>query len=147
MFARSIVESLNAVRNIFRCVRTVFVDVLLDEFLLQTAEKRFRHGIVPTVAFATHAGFKVAQPTCVFSRVTATRSPSNCTSDSGVKSASGSSSNPATIPIQTRSVAQKQTRHAGGLIADYLDDVNRLKTSCYAAYAWNPLSIRSGVCH
>jgi ABC-type amino acid transport substrate-binding protein len=33
---------------------------------------------------------------CVFSRITATRSPSYCSSDSGVKSASGSSLNPAT---------------------------------------------------
>lgn len=59
MFARSIVEGLNVVKNLFRCERAVFVDVLLDELLLQTAEKRFRHGIVPTVAFATHAGFKM----------------------------------------------------------------------------------------
>ena len=39
VLARSIVEGLNVVRNILRCERAVFVDVLLDEFLLQTAEK------------------------------------------------------------------------------------------------------------
>lgn len=59
VLARSIVEGLNVVRNILRCERAVFVDVLFDEFLLQAAEKRFRHGVVPTVASATHAGFKM----------------------------------------------------------------------------------------
>lgn len=61
VLARSIVEGLNVVRNLLRCERAVFVDVLLDQFLFQATEKRFRHGIVTTVSFATHAGFKVVR--------------------------------------------------------------------------------------
>jgi hypothetical protein len=59
VLARSIVEGLNVVRNIFRRERAIFVDVLLDELFLQTAEKRFRYSIVPAIAFATHARLKM----------------------------------------------------------------------------------------
>lgn len=59
VFARSIVEGLNVVRNVLRCERAVFVDMLLDEFFLQTPEKGFRHGIIPTVTFATPEQVKI----------------------------------------------------------------------------------------
>ena len=59
MSTRSIIEGLNVVRNIFRCQRTIFVDMFFDAFFFQTAEKGFGYRIIPAVAFSAHAGFKV----------------------------------------------------------------------------------------
>ena len=45
MPTRSVVECLNVVRNIFHCQCAILVDVLLDTFFFQTAEKGFRYRV------------------------------------------------------------------------------------------------------
>ena len=41
----SVVEGLNVVRNILRCQCAILVDVFLDAFFFQTAEKGFGYGV------------------------------------------------------------------------------------------------------
>jgi hypothetical protein len=57
--ARSIVEDVDVIRNIFLCKSATFVDVLLDTLLFQTSEEGFGDGVVPAVALAAHARFEM----------------------------------------------------------------------------------------
>ena len=59
MSTASIIKRLDVVEDIFLRDISRLVDALLDSLLLQAAEKGFRHGIIPTVSPATHAGLKV----------------------------------------------------------------------------------------
>src|SRR5262245_13113347 len=53
-----IVERVDVVGDVLgRCI-AIFVNALFDSFLLETAEKGFRDGVIPTVASAAHARFK-----------------------------------------------------------------------------------------
>ena len=52
----SIVERLDVFGDIFGRSVSIVVDVLLDSFLLQTAEEGFRHRVVPAIPSTTHAG-------------------------------------------------------------------------------------------
>ena len=53
----SIVERLDVFGDVFGCSVSIVVNVLLNAFLLQTAEEGFRHCVVPAVPSPTHAGF------------------------------------------------------------------------------------------
>ena len=57
--SRPIVERFDVVGDVLRSGLSVFVNVLLDPFLLETSEERFSNSIVPTVSAATHAGFEM----------------------------------------------------------------------------------------
>src|SRR6185295_10464199 len=57
--ADPIVEAIDVVGYIVQGELSVLVDLLLDAFLLQTAEEGLRDGIVPAVAFPAHARLQV----------------------------------------------------------------------------------------
>ena len=73
--ARSIVEGIKVVCHV--CDRQVptLVDLLLDAFLLQAAEERLGDGVVPAVAFPTHARLEVVGPAEAPPRVAAVLRP------------------------------------------------------------------------
>ena len=55
----AIVECIDAVDDVRQRDVTAWIDSLLDALLLQAAEERLDHGIVPAVALAAHARFEV----------------------------------------------------------------------------------------
>ena len=59
----SIVEDFDVIEDFGAGQIAGLVDALSDPFLLQAAEKRFGHGIVPTVAAPTHARLQVVSGT------------------------------------------------------------------------------------
>lgn len=59
MTARAIVERFDVVADLLGCLISVFVDALRDSFVLETAEERLRHRVIPAVAPAAHAGLQV----------------------------------------------------------------------------------------
>ncbi len=52
----AIIEDLDVLVAIGHRHRSSYVDVLLDPFLLQAAQKRFSHRVVPVITPSTHAG-------------------------------------------------------------------------------------------
>ena len=61
--SRAIVEDVDVVGDVRAGQRAVLVDLLLDPFLLEAAEERFRDGIVPAVALAAHARLQAVRAT------------------------------------------------------------------------------------
>ena len=59
MAVASIVEHLDVIEDIGTRQVAGLVDASLDALLLQAAEKRFRHRVIPAITAATHAGFEV----------------------------------------------------------------------------------------
>jgi len=60
--ARGIVERIDVVSDIGDRHSSSLIDLLLDPFLLQASEERLGDGVVPAIAFATHARFEVIRP-------------------------------------------------------------------------------------
>ncbi len=56
MAACTIVERVDVICDMLRRGLPIFVNELLDAFLLQTAEERLRHRVIPAIASTTHAG-------------------------------------------------------------------------------------------
>ena len=57
--ARSIVEGIDVIRQVSDRQLAVLVDLFLDPFFLQAAEKRLGNGVVPAVAFPAHTRLEV----------------------------------------------------------------------------------------
>jgi hypothetical protein len=57
--SRPIVKGIDIVSQISLGELSILVNLLLDSFLLQTAEKGFRDGIVPAVRLAAHTRLQV----------------------------------------------------------------------------------------
>jgi hypothetical protein len=71
MTTSAIVKHLDVLPYVLRRQVAVLVNVFLDAFLLQAAEERFDHCIVPAVALAPHAGLEVMRPAEAAPRVAA----------------------------------------------------------------------------
>ena len=56
----SVIKHFNVIEHIGPGHIPGFVDPLTNAFLLQAAEKRLGHGIVPTVSPTAHAGLELA---------------------------------------------------------------------------------------
>ena len=56
---RPIVRRFNVVCDVLRPILSVFVNMLLDPFLLKTSEKRFSNSVVPAVSTTAHAGHEM----------------------------------------------------------------------------------------
>lgn len=54
--AYAIVERFDVFCDMFRRGLPIFANVLLDAFLLETAEERLGHSVIPAIASTTHAG-------------------------------------------------------------------------------------------
>lgn len=57
--SRTIVELFDVFGDVLRSRLSIFVNVLLDPFFLEAAEKRFGNSIVPAISSAAHAGLKM----------------------------------------------------------------------------------------
>src|SRR5882672_9853254 len=61
--ARAIVERVDVSSYVGQSELAGLVDVFLDPLLLQAAEERLRHGVVPAVPLPTHARLQAISPT------------------------------------------------------------------------------------
>lgn len=55
----AIVKDFDVIKDVSTRQVTGFVDAFADPLLLETAKERLCHSIIPAIAAATHAGFKV----------------------------------------------------------------------------------------
>jgi hypothetical protein len=69
--SRSIVEGIYVVSHVGDRELSVFVDLLLDSFLLEAAEEGLGNGVVPAIALSAHTRFEMIRPAESAPRVTA----------------------------------------------------------------------------